>query len=96
VPKPAVIFSLKTLLICPNLHASFGVCDFGQQISANLQGKFAAANYESLIPATLFEDFSYHFPARCKTLDTSPKFLDSKQPFEEGNSWKRVRMMQAL
>jgi len=44
------------LLICPNLHAGFGVCDFGQQISANLQGKFAAANYESLIPATLDDD----------------------------------------
>jgi len=47
VPKPAVIFSLKTLLICPNLHAGFGVCDFGQQISTN---------YKSLIPTTLAND----------------------------------------
>jgi len=66
VPKPVIIFSLKTLLICPNLHASFGVYDFGQQISTNLQGKFAAANYESLIPTTLAEQqlpsqLAYHF-----------------------------------
>jgi len=52
--KLAIIFSLETLLICPNLHASFGVCGFGQQISANLQVKFAAEIYGSLIPATLW------------------------------------------
>ena len=46
--KPPVIFSFKTLLICPNLQASFG--------SVTLVSKLAQicrANYKSLIPATL-------------------------------------------